>query len=91
MYSMTVFKPKLKRSSSLQLLFIDFPKMFSKCVMFIRERRNTDVAETLVPAAPVTINSSLDSAEFLDPLLQYIFKNFIKLYIYFNHFLVFFL
>ena len=81
-------KPKLKHSSSSQLLFIDFPNIFSKCVMFIRDRRNTDLAETLVTAAPVTINSTLDNAEFLDPFLQYIFKNFIKLYIYFHHFLV---
>ena len=38
-----VKKPKLKHGSSSQLLFKDFPKLFSECVMFIRDRRNTNL------------------------------------------------
>ena len=33
---------KLKHSSSSQLLFKDFTKLFSECAMFIRDRRNTN-------------------------------------------------
>ena len=60
-----VKKPKLKHSSSLQLLSKDFPKLFSECAMFIRERRNTKL----------TKNITLDNAGVLDPLLKFIFKN----------------
>ena len=71
----TVLKSCLK-SVILQLLFTDFPKVFSKCVMFVRDRRN--IAENLIMAALVTINSILDNAGVLDPLLNYIFKNWQK-------------
>ena len=98
-----VKKPKVKHSSSSQLLFKDFPKLFSECAMFIRERRNTNLTKNFMMAAPVTINSNLDNAGVLDLLLKFIFKNcdvtqFIILLIiktlpptiiYFHNFLVF--
>ena len=65
-------KPKLKHSSSSQLLFKDFPKLFSECAMSIRDRRNT---KNIMMAAPVTMNSTLDNARALNPLLKFIFKN----------------
>ena len=43
--------------------------------MFIRDRRNTSLTKNIVTAAPVTMNSTLDNAEVLDPLLKFIFKN----------------
>ena len=70
-----VKKPKLKNSSSSQLLSKDFPKLFSECAMFIRDRRNTNLTKNIVMAAPVTMNSTLDNAGVLDPLLKFIFKN----------------
>ena len=70
-----VKKPKLKHSSSSQLLSKDFPKLFSECAMFIRDRRNTNLTKNIVMAAPVTMNSTLDNAGVLDPLLKFIFKN----------------
>ena len=100
-----VKNPKLKHSSSSQLLFKDFPKIFSECAMFIRDRRNTNLTKNIVMAAPATMNSTLDNAGVLDPLLKFIFKNwdviqFIILLIikklppitiHFHNFLVFFL
>ena len=94
-------KPKLKHSSSSQLLFKDFPKLFSECAMSIRDRRNT---KNIMMAAPVTMNSTLDNAGVLDPLLKFIFKNwdviqFIilliikklsRIIIHFHNFLVFY-
>ena len=68
-------KPKLKYSSSLQLLFKDFPKFFSECSMFIRNRRNTNLSKNIMMAAPVTVNSTLDNAGVLDPFLKFAFKN----------------
>ena len=56
-------------------IFKDFPKIFSECAMFIRDRRNTNLTKNIVTAAPVTMNSTLDNAEVLDPLLKFIFKN----------------
>ena len=47
-----VKKPKLKCGSSSQLLFKDFPKRFSECVMFIRDRRNTNLTKNTMMAAP---------------------------------------
>ena len=99
-----VKKPKPKHSSSSQLLFKGFPKIFSECAMFIRDRRNTNLTKNIVMAAPVTMNSTLDNAGVLDPLLKFIFKNwdvtqFIILLIikklppitiHFHNFLVFF-
>ena len=38
-----VKKPKLKHGSSSKLPFKDFPKLFRECVMFIRDRRNTNL------------------------------------------------
>ena len=70
-----VKKPKLKHSSSSQLLSKDFPKLFSECAMFIRDRRNTNLTKNIVMAAPVTMNSTLDNAGVLDPLLKFIFEN----------------
>ena len=70
-----VKNPKLKHSSSSQLLFKDFPKIFSECAMFIRDRRNTNLTKNIVMAAPVTMDSTLDNAGVLDPLLGFIFKN----------------
>ena len=67
-----VKKPKLKLSSSSQLLFKDFSKLFSECAMFIRD---TNLTKNIVTAVPVTMNSTLDNAGFLDPLLKFIFKN----------------
>ena len=98
-------KPELKHSSSSQLLFKDFQKSFSKYAMFIRNRRNTNLTKNIVMAAPVTMNSTLDNAGVLDPLMKFIFKNrdvtqFIILLIikklppitiHFHNFLVFFL
>ena len=94
-------KPNLKHSSSSQLLFKDFPKLFSECAMSIRDRRNT---KNIMMAAPVTMNSTLDNARALDPLLKFIFKNwdviqFIvlliikklpRIIIHFHNFLVFY-
>ena len=99
-----VKKSKLKHSSSSQLLFKDFPKLFSEYTMFIRDRRNTNLTKNIMMAAPVTMNSTLDNAGVLDPLLKFIFKNwdvtqFIILLIikklppitiHFHNFLVFF-
>ena len=70
-----VKKPKLKHSSSSQLLAEDFPKLFSECAVFIRDRRNTNLTKNIMMAAPVTMNSTLDNAGVLDPLLKFIFKN----------------
>ena len=70
-----VKNPKLKHSSSSQLLFKDFSKLFSECAMFIRDRRNTNLNKNIVMAATVTMNSTLDNAGVLDPLLKFIFKN----------------
>ena len=70
-----VKKPKVKHSSSSQVLSKDFPKLFSECAMFIRDRRNTNLTKNIVMAAPVTMNSTLDNAGVLDPLLKFIFKN----------------
>ena len=67
-----VKKPKLKLSSSSQLLFKDFWKLFSECAMFIRD---TNLTKNIVMAVPVTMNSTLDNAGFLDPLLKFIFTN----------------
>ena len=72
--------------------------------MLIRDRRNTNLTKNIVMAAPVTMNSTLDNAGVLDPLLKFIFKNwdvtqFIILLIikklppitiHFHNFLVFF-
>ena len=99
-----VKKPKLKHSSSSQLLSKDFPKLFSECAMFIRDRRNTNLTKNIMMAAPVTMNSTLDNARALDPLLKFIFKNwdviqFIvlliikklpRIIIHFHNFLVFY-
>ena len=68
-------KSNLKHSSSSQLLFKDFPKLLSEYAMFIRDRRNTNFNKNIVMAAPVTMNSPLDNAGTLDPLLKFIFKN----------------
>ena len=95
------FKPCLK----ILKIFKNFPKIFSECAMFIRGRRSTNLTEIIVTAAPVTMNSTLDNTELLDPLLKLIFKNwnvtqFIILLIikklppitiHFHNFLVFFL
>ena len=70
-----VKKPKLKDSSFSQLLYKDFPKRFSECTMFIRDRRNTNLTKNIVMAAPVSMNSTLDNARILDPLLRFVFKN----------------
>ena len=70
-----VKKPKLKHSSSSQLLFKDFPKLFSECAMFIRDGRNTKLTKNIMMAAPVTMNSILDNTGVLDPLLKFTFKN----------------
>ena len=100
-----VKKPKLKHSSSSELLSKDFPKLFNKCAMFIRDRRNTNLTKKNMMTAPVTMNSTLDNAGVLDLLLKFIFKNwdvtqFIILLIikklppitiHFHNFLVFFL
>ena len=56
-------------------IFKDFPKIFSECAMFIRDRRNTSLTKNIVTAAPVTMNSTLDNAEVLDPLLKFMFKS----------------
>ena len=99
-----VKKPKLKHSSSSQLLSKDFPKLFSECAVFIRDRRNTNLTKNIMMAAPVTMNSTLDNARALDPLLKFIFKNwdviqFIvlliikklpRIIIHFHNFLVFY-
>ena len=69
-----VKKPKVKHSSSSQLLFKDFPKLFSECAMFIRDRRNTNLNKNIVMAATVTMNSTLDNAGVLGPLLKFTFK-----------------
>ena len=99
-----VKKPKLKHSSSSQLLSKDFPKLFSECAMFIRDRRNTNLTKNIMMAAHVTMNSTLDNTGVLDLLLKFIFKNgdvtpfiillIIKLtpiIIHFHNFLVFLL
>ena len=39
-----------------------------------RQRRNTHLTKNIVMAAPVTMNSTLDNAGVLDPLLKFIFK-----------------
>ena len=70
-----VKKPKVKHSFSSQLLFKDFPKLFSECAMFIRDRRNTNLNKNIVMTATVTMNSTLDNAGVLDPLLKFIFKS----------------
>ena len=70
-----VKKLKLKHSSFSQLLSKDFPKLFSECAMFTRDRRNTNLTKKIMMAAPVTMNSTLDNAGVLDPLLKFIFKN----------------
>ena len=73
--------------------------------MFIRDRSNTNVTKNIVMSAPVTMNSTLDNAGVLGPLLKLAFKNwdvthFIILLImkklspitiHFHNFLVFFL
>ena len=56
-------------------LVIDITVLQSCLKLFIRDRKNTDLAGNLVMAAPVTINSTLDNTWFLDPLLKYIFKS----------------
>ena len=56
-------------------IFKDFPKIFSECAMFIRYRRSTNLTKYIVTATPVTMNSTLDNTEVLDPLLKFIFKN----------------
>ena len=43
--------------------------------MFIRDRKNTNLTKNIVMAASVTMNSTLDNAGVLDPLLKFIFKN----------------
>ena len=70
-----VKKSKLKHSSSSQLLFKDFPKVFSECTRFIRQRRNTNLTKNIMTAAHVTMNSTLDNSGVLDPLLEFIFNN----------------
>ena len=55
-------------------IFKDFPKIFSECAIFIRDRRNTKLAKNIVAVAPVSMNSTLDNAEVLDPLLKFMFK-----------------
>ena len=53
-------KPKLKQSSSSQLLLKDFPKFFSECAMFIRDRRNTNLQFVILliikKLPPITIH-----------------------------------
>ena len=66
---------KKKHSSFSQLVFKDFPKLLSECAMFIGDRRNTNLTKNIVMAASVTMNSTLDNAGVLDPLLKFIFKN----------------
>ena len=56
-------------------IFKDFPKIFSECVLFVRDRRNTKLTKNITTAAPVTMNSTLDNAEVLDPLLKFMFKS----------------
>ena len=68
-------KPKLKHSSSSQLLFKGLPKLFSECAMFIRDRKNTSLTKNIVTTAPLTMNSTLDNAGVLGPLLKFTFKN----------------
>ena len=51
-------------------IFKDFPKIFSECAMFIRDRRSTNLTKNIVTAAPVSMKSTLDNAEVLDPLLR---------------------
>ena len=66
---------KKKHSSFSQLLSKDFPKLLSECAMFIGDRRNTNLTKNIVMAASVTMNSTLDNAGVLNPLLKFIFKN----------------
>ena len=68
-------KSKLKDSSSSQLFFKDFSKLLNEFAMFIRDRRNTNLNKNIVMPAIVTMNSTLDNAGVLDPLLKFIFKN----------------
>ena len=70
-----VKKPLLKHSSCSQLLSKDFPKLFSECAMFIKDRRNTNLTKNIIMVAPVRMISTLDNAGVLDPLLKFIFKN----------------
>ena len=71
-------KSKLKHSSSSQLHFKNFPKGLSECAMLRRlewDRRNTNLNKNIVIAATVTMNSALDNAGVLDPLLKFMFTN----------------
>ena len=43
--------------------------------MFIRDRKNTSLTKNIVMAAPLTMNSTLDNAGVLGPLLKFTFKN----------------
>ena len=60
---------------SFTVTFQRFSKIFSECAMFIRDRRNTSLTKNIIMAAPITMNSTLDNAGILDPLLKFIFKN----------------
>ena len=78
-----------------------FPKTFQWMRNVYQSRRNT---KNIMMAAPVTMNSTLDNARVLDPLLKFIFKNwdviqFIvlliikklpRIIIHFHNFLVFY-
>ena len=70
-----VKKPKLKHSSSSQLLSKDFPKLFSECAMFIRDRRNTNLTKNIMMAAHVIMNPTIDNPGVLDLLLKFIVKS----------------
>ena len=73
--------------------------------MFIRDRRNTNLTRNIMMAALITINSTLDNAGVLDPLLKFILKNWdvtqfiilliikklLPIIINFHNFLVFFI
>ena len=41
--------------------------------MFVRESRNTNWTKNIVMTAPVKLNSTLDNAGVLDPLLKFIY------------------
>ena len=56
-------------------IFKDFPKNFSECAKFTRDRRSTNLTENIVTAVAVTMNSTLDNTEVLYPHLKLIFKN----------------
>ena len=62
-------KPCLKnrlRSSAYENIFQE---------LRLKKKRNTDLTRNIVMAAPIIMNSTLDNARVLDPLLKFIFKN----------------